>query len=78
MKKVMILAAAAMVFGLVGCSKNVDCNCHYEVNGASVPGYPEVTIPDQSDCDKPEIPAEVQAVLDQMSSMGVKLVCKEK
>lgn len=27
MKKVMLVAAVAMVFGLVGCSKKVDCKC---------------------------------------------------
>ena len=78
MKKVLLAAAAVMVLGLVGCSKNVDCNCHWEANGQSYPGMPEVTLTDQSDCDKPELPAEVQATYDQMAALGVKLVCKEK
>lgn len=48
MKKVMLVAAAAMVFGLVGCSKKVDCKCTTTMNGQVVQ---EVTMNDvEGDC----------------------------
>ncbi len=35
MKKLMLVAAVAMVFGMVGCSKKHDCKCTTYVNGAA-------------------------------------------
>ena len=47
MKKVMLVAAAAMVFGLVGCSKKVDCKCTTTMNGQVMQ---EVTMNDVEGC----------------------------
>lgn len=40
MKKVMLVAAVALVFGLVGCSKNKDCRCtiYQTMDGQEIPG----------------------------------------
>ncbi len=54
MKKVMILAAAAMVFGLVGCSKTKDCKCTITqtMSGVEVPsGMNQTTEVDMNDYD---------------------------
>lgn len=72
MKKVMLVAAAAMVLGLVGCSKNVDCNCTIEYMGMTQ----SFELPDQDDCSNPkDLPAEYTQAVNQM---GAKLNCKEK
>ena len=57
MKKVMLVAAVAMVFGLVGCSKKVDCKCTIvsSMNGEVV-GTSEATYKDvEKSCDNVKV-----------------------
>ena len=73
MKKVMLAAAAVMVLGLVGCSKNVDCNCKIEAMGMTLQSF---ELLDQEDCGSPkDIPAEFQAA---MQAAGGTITCTEK
>ncbi|MBP3762962.1 MAG: hypothetical protein J6I49_03665 [Bacteroidales bacterium] len=82
MKKVMFVAAVAMVFGLASCSKSKDCNCHWEVNGESVmpAEYQDFELKDQDDCDKPSLPDQYQTMVSNAAAMGqeIAVVCKEK
>ena len=72
MKKFMLVAAVAMVFGMVGCSKKHDCKCTIETTmmgetTTSTVDYKDV----EEDCDKmPTTDA-------QMPGMTMKQTCEE-
>ena len=76
MKKVMILAAAAMVFGLVGCSKKVDCKCTVEqyVDGELVSTLDQTIEGVEGDCDDAKVN---QTMTGGDMSMEQKVTCKE-
>lgn len=64
MKKVMLVAAVAIVFGLVGCSKKVDCKCTIttSMNGEVV-GTTEATYNDvEKSCDNVKVDQQAQGM----------------
>ena len=72
MKKVMIVAAVALVFGMVGCSKKVDCKCTItQTMDGEVVGTSEATYNDvEGSCDDVKIDQ-------QMIGYSATLNCKE-
>ena len=64
MKKVMLVAAVAMVFGLVGCSKKVDCKCTItQTMNGEVVGTTEATYNDvEKSCDNVKIDQQTQGM----------------
>ncbi len=73
MKKVMLVAAVAMVFGLVGCSKKVDCKCTVttSMNGRVMDVTEQTITGVEKNCDN--------AKIEQTSSNGMSqtVVCEQ-
>lgn len=59
MKKVMFLAAVAMVFCLVGCKKKVDCKCTTTMNGEVMQ---EVTLTGVESCSELSVTQTINGV----------------